>query len=256
MKQTIFAFAMTSALLFGQNGAKPGTATAAVQNQPAVLSLSEIEKLLAAQMPEDVIALKVKQAGRPFVLSAEEIIGLKKSGASDGLVKLLMDPQSSYANAASAAELVIPDGTEVKLLLKSPLSSATAQPEQRIEFTASDAVVAHGKTVIAKGAPAVGDVTEVQARKGFGRKGKLNFTIDTVQAVSGENIRLRSSKAASGSDSYGTAGVVGILTGPLGALIKGKDIEVAAGTEFTIYIDGDRKIAMGPASTDSDKEAR
>jgi hypothetical protein len=90
----------------------------------------------------------------------------------------------------------------------------------------------------------VGHVTEVQAKKGFGRKGKLNFSIDTVQAISGENIRLRSSKTASGSDSYGTAGVVTLLTGPFGALVKGKDIEVAAGTEFTIYIDGDRKLSL------------
>ena len=60
-----------------------------------------------------------------------------------------------------------------------------------------------------------------------------------MQSVSGENIRLRSSKTATGSDSYGTAGVVTLL---LGALVKGKDVEVPAGTEFTIYIDGDRKV--------------
>jgi hypothetical protein len=102
--------------------------------------------------------------------------------------------------------------------------------------------VVQGVTVIDKGAPAVGHVTEAQPKKGFGRKGKLNFSIDTVQSVSEENIRLRSSKTASGSDSYGTAGVVTLLTGPLGALVKGKDVEVPAGTGFTIYIDGDRKV--------------
>ena len=121
-----------------------------------------------------------------------------------------------------------------------------AQPEQRIEFTASEPVVVHGVTVIEKGAPAVGHVTEAQPAKGFGRKGKLNFSIDTVQSTSGENIRLRSSKTATGSDSYGKAGVVTLLTGPFGALVKGKDIEVPAGTEFTIYIDGDRKVRGKP----------
>jgi hypothetical protein len=152
----------------------------------------------------------------------------------------MMDPAGTTESAGST----IPDGTEVKLLLKNPLSSATAEPEQRIEFTASEAVVVHGVTVIEKGAPAVGHVTEAQPKKGFGRKGKLNFSIDTVQATSGENIRLRSSKTASGSDSYGKAGVVTLLSGPLGALVKGQDVEVPAGTEFTIYIDGDRKVAV------------
>ena len=147
---------------------------------------------------------------------------------------------------AETEGITIPDGTEVKLVLKNPVSSATARQEQRIEFTASEQVVVHGVTVIEKGAPAVGHVTEAQPAKGFGRKGKLNFSIDTVRATSGENIRLRSSKTATGSDSYGKAGVVTLLTGPLGALVKGKDIEVPAGTEFTIYIDGDRKVQHQP----------
>ena len=195
-------------------------------------------------MPSDVIVLKVKQAHSTFNLSTADILALKKAGASADLLRAMMEPAglAESAGAIDKQEITIPDGTEVKLLLKNPLSSATAQPEQRVEFTASEAVVVHGVTMIEKGAPAVGHVTEAQPKKGFGRKGKLNFSIDTVQSVSGENIRLRSSKTATGSDSYGTAGVVTLLTGPLGALVKGKDVEVPAGTEFTIYIDGDRKV--------------
>jgi hypothetical protein len=204
------------------------------------LSVAEIEKMLAAQVPSDVIVLKVKQAHATFNLSTADILALKKAGASDDLLKVMISGES--VSAAEAPGITIPDGTEVKLLLKNPVSSVTAQPEQRIEFTASEAVVIHGVTVIAKGARAVGHVTEAQPAKGFGRKGKLNFNIDTVQSTSGESIRLRSSETATGADSYGKAGLVTILTGPFGALVKGKDIEVPAGTEFTIYIDGDRKV--------------
>ena len=128
MKRHGLAFFITSALLFGQNPGRPGGTTAVVQSQAAV-SLADIEKMLTAQVPEDVIALKVKQTGRAFNLSAEEIIRLKKAGASKGLLKLLMDPSVGYASRESTPDPVIPDGTEVKLLLKNPLSSATAQPE-------------------------------------------------------------------------------------------------------------------------------
>jgi hypothetical protein len=237
MKRVGFALVVAAALAFGQSE----------------LSLPDIQKMLIAQIPEDVIVLKVKQTGKGFNLSSEEIIALKKAGASDRLLKALLDPKSNAGRGAENSEMIVPDGTEVKLLLKNPLSSATAQAEQRIGFTASDAVVVHGVTAIEKGASAVGHVTEVQARKSFGRKGKLLFSIDAVQAVSGENIRLRASKTASGADSYGTAGVVTILTGPLGALVKGKDVEVAAGTEFTIYIDGDRRIGLGVVANDGSK---
>ena len=227
MKKTFVTIFVAARILLGQ---------ATGQQE---LSVADVEKMLAAQVPSDVIALKVKQAHATFNLSTADILALKKAGASADLLKAMMDPAGA---TESAGAVTIPDGTEVKLLLKNPLSSATAQPEQRIEFTASEAVVIHGVTVIEKGAPAVGHVTEAQPAKGFGRKGKLNFSIDTVQSTSGENIRLRSSKTATGSDSYGKAGVVTLLTGPLGALVKGKDIEVPAGTEFTIYIDGDRKL--------------
>ena len=88
MKRHGLAFLITSALLFGQNPGRPGVTTAAVQSQ-AAFSLADIEKMLTAQVPEDVIALKVKQTGKAFDLSAEEIIRLKKAGASDGLLKLL-----------------------------------------------------------------------------------------------------------------------------------------------------------------------
>ena len=216
------------------------------------LSVADVENMLAAQVPSDVIVLKVKQAHATFSLSTADILALKKAGASDDLLKVMISGESG--SAAEAQGITVPDGTEVKLLLKNPLSSATAQPEQRMEFTASEAVAVHGVTVIEKGAPAVGHVTEAQPAKGFGRKGKLNFSIDTVQSTSGENIRLRSSKTATGSDSYGKAGVVTILTGPFGALVKGKDIEVPAGTEFTIYIDGERKVQQRSAGKQQEEQ--
>ena len=229
MKKTLMTSLFAAGILLGQT------------KRAEDLSVAEIEGLLAAQVPSDVIVLKVKQSHATFNLSTADILALKKAGASADLLRAMMEPAglAESAGAIDKQEITIPDGTEVRLLLKNPLSSATAQPEQRVEFTASEAVVVHGVTMIEKGAPAVGHVTEAQPKKGFGRKGKLNFSIDTVQSVSGENIRLRSSKTASGSDSYGTAGVVTLL---LGALVKGKDVEVPAGTEFTIYIDGDRKV--------------
>ena len=228
MKKTCLSALFAAGILLGQ---------ATGQQE---LSVADVEKMLAAQVPSDVIVLKVKQAHARFNLSTADILALKNAGASADLMKVMIAGETG--SAAEAEGITIPDGTEVKLLLKNPVSSATAQPEQRLEFTASDHVVVHGVTVIEKGAPAVGHVTEAQPKKGFGRKGKLNFSIDTVQSISGENIRLRSSKTASGSDSYGTAGVVTLLTGPLGALVKGKDVDVPAGSEFTIYIDGDRKV--------------
>jgi len=114
------------------------------------LSVADVAKMLAAQVPPEVIVLKVKQAHTTFNLSTMNIVALKKAGASADLLRAMMDPAGAAesAGAVERQEITIPDGTEVKLLLKNPLSSATAQPEQRIEFTASEAVAIHGVTVI------------------------------------------------------------------------------------------------------------
>jgi hypothetical protein len=171
------------------------------------LSVTEIEGLLAVQVPSDVIVLKVKQSHAMFNLSTANILALKKAGASADLLRAMMEPAclAESAGAIDKQEITIPDGTEVKLLLKNPLSSG------------------HGVAGTARG---------VYGKRS--RRGSWRHDDRKGRARSGENIRLRSSKTATGSDSYGTVGVVTLLTGPLGALVKGKDVEVPAGTEFSI----------------------
>jgi len=250
------------------------TPTAPVQKtepQPAKpaneLTVEQVIQLVQAGLSEDLIIARIKKNNKAFDLSTEQILQLKKAGVSDNIIRVLMDPQAqpvitpptppatapavetpkpiSTASAEQGSrELVLRDGTEVKLKLTKPISSADARVGDRVELEASEDIVVDGVVLIKKGAPAVGQVTEAQSRKSFGRRGKLNFTIDYVKTVDGQNVRLRSTREAKGADSYGAAGVVTILAGPFGALVKGKDVELGAGTEFTIFIDGDRTIKI------------
>lgn len=144
-------------------------------------------------------------------------------------------------------EVVIPDGTEVTLRLVETLDSATASMEDIVRFEVDHDVVVDGVKVIARGAPGRGRVTRAQHRRSFGRKGKLDFAIEVVEAVDGSNVRLRASRELRGKDLHGTAAVVTILTGPFGILVKGREVEVPAGTLYTIYIDGERKVSPPPA---------
>ena len=141
MKKTLMTSLFAAGILLGQT------------KRAEDLSVAEIEGLLAAQVPSDVIVLKVKQSHATFNLSTADILALKKAGASADLLRAMMEPAGlESAGAIDKQEITIPDGTEVRLLLKNPLSSATAQPEQRVEFMASEAVVVHGVTIIEKGA--------------------------------------------------------------------------------------------------------
>lgn len=138
--------------------------------------------------------------------------------------------------------LVVRDGTEVKLRLKSSVSSASSQVDDPIFFEAVEPVVVEGVTVVEAGAEARGTIILAQSKRSFGRRGKLDLTIDAVRAVDGLNLRLRATKSVKGKEKYGQAGVVTILAGPFGFFVKGKDVEIPGGTEYPIYIDGDREI--------------
>ncbi len=229
------------------------------------LSVEEVIQLVQAGLSEDLVIDRIKKNGKAFDLSTDQLLQLKKAGATNNTIKVMMNPglDSRLAPPAGTAppvtphdlpkvehtigrEIALRDGTEVKLRLTKPISSADARVEDRVEFEASESVLVDGAEVIKKGAPAVGKVIVAQPKKSFGRGGKLDFTIENVRAVDGQNIRLRTTRQARGSDSYVAAGVVTILTGPFGVFVKGKDVEFGAGTEFTIFIDGDRSIKLAP----------
>lgn len=142
----------------------------------------------------------------------------------------------------------IPDGTEVNVRLLETVSSLTAQIEDTVLFEAAEDVVVDGATVIAKGARGRGTVKRAQKSKSFGRRGKLDFTIDVVEAVDGSNAPLRTSRELRGATPSLSLGVPTPLTVPFGFFVKGKDVVVLAGTEYTIFIEGDRTVSVADQS--------
>ena len=160
------------------------------------------------------------------------------------MITAMVEGKSVAPRRPSVREVVIPDGTEITVRLRRTLTSAAATVGEPVPFEVVDDVAVGGVTVIARGAAVRGEITEAQPKRSFGRSGKLNFSIDVVQAVNGENLRLRATRQRRGSDSYGKAGVVTLLAGPFGALVKGKEVELAVGTEYVIYIDDDRRVDL------------
>ena len=151
--------------------------------------------------------------------------------------------------ASSESTVILPAGTEVRLEMRGQLSSAQARENQRVFLDVVEDVVLDGRVVITRGSTASGTVTRAQRRRGFGRNGRLDFTIDAVKAVDGRNIRLRTNRSHRGKDRYVKAGVVTLITGPFGALVKGKDIEIPTGTEYVLYIDPDQEIELPQTAT-------
>jgi hypothetical protein len=245
-----------------QQTSKPNAPAAPVGRKPATnassgLTNTDVVKMVAAGLSEQIVIAAIRDANkRNFDMSPDALIALKQAGVTEPIIATMLGGQAGAPSArvgqpvpvAIVSQIVIPDGTEVRLRLLEALSSATARVDERVRFEVSDDVVVNGTIVIAQGAQAWGTVIVGQKKKSFGRRGKLDFSIDYVKAIHDQNIRVRATKQRQGDESYVKAGVITYLAGPFGMLVKGKDVELAAGSEYAIFIDGDRRINLVPTS--------
>jgi len=132
--------------------------------------------------------------------------------------------------APSPQEILVRNQTPVHLKLGRELSSATAHVGEEVNFEVTQDVVVGGLTIISKGAPAVGAVTEAEPKKRMGKAGKLNVSVASVLLANNEKIALRSFGADQPSDQKGGLGI---------SLVHGKDVTMTKDTEITAYVDGD-----------------
>jgi|SRR5690242_8971678 hypothetical protein len=81
------------------------------------------------------------------------------------------------------AQIVLPEGTKIRVRLDQNISSATAEEGQTVEFSATDSVRVGDTVVISEGARVTGVVTEAHEKRRLGRAGKLDFSIDRIRTV-------------------------------------------------------------------------
>lgn len=151
------------------------------------------------------------------------------------------------ASTASAQSVVtLREGTTVRMRLIETLDTgAKLQVGSQIAFEVADPVMVNNQIVIRPGARGIGTLTEATKAKWAGRKGKLDFTIDFVEAVDGQNVSVRSSaNRVKGKGNVGLMAAGALLISPVAIIVRGKNAVVEKGTEFTVYIDEDRDIEV------------
>jgi hypothetical protein len=156
--------------------------------------------------------------------------------------------------------LILEDGTPLRLRLSRTLSSAECKTGDRIDFEVMDPVVLDGTTVVPQGSIAWGTVTEAEHKRSMGRAGKLNIAIAAVKLANSEKANLRAVKETKGGGHVGAmtgamvaTSIVFFPAAPLFLFIHGKDITIPQGTEITAYVDGDKPFvpvagAVAPAT--------
>lgn len=142
------------------------------------------------------------------------------------------------AQKLNSKKIELSSGTKIKLELAEELSSKKAEEgDEVVYFVAEDVVTPNKETLIKKGARAIGKVTEAKRARTLGRKGKLEFTVEEVEAVDGTKVPLRATVNKDGKSRGATMVAVTALVSVFGLFIKGKNVTIKQGTVVDAYVD-------------------
>jgi hypothetical protein len=154
------------------------------------------------------------------------------------LTALLFIPIFSFAQTDSS-KLYLSKGTVINIELQQDLSSGTNNSGDIIQFLVSEPVIVGNTVLVQKGAKVTGRVTQAEGRKGMGKAGKLDFSIDYLAMPNGKNVKLTSELKTSGKNKTGAAVAEAVLLTPLFLLKKGKNVKFEKGHKFAAFVDED-----------------
>jgi hypothetical protein len=224
-----------------------------------VLTNEDILKLVKAGMGEEVILGTINSKAGKFSVTTDDMIALKQAGVSDKIIAAMVARGASPMPAPngpvvalalpSSEPIVLHDATPVRLRLARNLSSADAKTGESVDFEVLEEVKVDDVVLVARGATAIGTITDAEHKKRMARGGKLNLEIDYVRLVDDEKVALRAVKETSGGGHTGamTGGMVATAivffpAAPFFLFMHGKDTTIAKGTEITAYTNGEIKL--------------
>ena len=159
---------------------------------------------------------------------------------SSTLVLALVCLSLSHGPLATAAsvvkpihqDLVLAEGTPIKVIVTSEISSKDAKPNDPVSFTVTEDISISGTVVLRLGTAAVGSVVNAEKRGYLGKSGKLAIQVESTQTVDGTPLKLRAARGNEGEDGLTTLNFIS----PFFLFKKGGDAKIEAGTPLTVYV--------------------
>ena len=127
--------------------------------------------------------------------------------------------------------VVLKAGTVIPMELVSTINSKTARSGQLVDFRVTSDIKVDGKTVIAAGSIAQGQIVRAKKNGLLGAEGELEIAVKSIRAVDCTNIYLSSNNLADEGSNKVVLSVVITLCCLFGFLIKGGQAEIPAGAQ-------------------------
>ena len=146
----------------------------------------------------------------------------------------------------SEDEIVVSEGTAVKVITTAEITSKKAKPNDPVGFTVDEDVVVNGQVVVRKGTEAIGSVVNAEKGGYMGKSGKLAIQVESTKTVDGQPMKLRAAKGKEGEDNQTSTMVLSFIS-PVFLFKKGGEAKVAPGTPITVYVAQEKRFRLdGP----------
>ncbi len=242
---------------------------------PDVLTNESVIEMVRAKLPERFIISQLRTAKTHFNLATPELIRLGKNGVSETVVAVMRDPKAivpaaplpvatpvaATAPATSSATVgspatatatgpatatepakteaakspgILTDGTRIRVMLDEDIPRAP-RPAAALKISVSESVTVNGRVVILAGAPLTATLSIASGRRLIGKGSRVVLQLESVRALDGRQIRIRSRVAGGPADqTRRPIDAAGLSPGtpPEGIL-------ATKGTEIYCYVDGD-----------------
>lgn len=202
--------------------------------------VNTLEYYLTDEIKQDALESRVE------VLEST-VFGVTKTGPIDVRVNEL--EKAIYGDTHfELVPVVLPANTIFKISLNEEVGSKINQVGDPVHFTVQEDVKVDDVIVLPRGAQGSGVVTKLSRPQSFGRSGSLEISFNQVFSIDDEEIptilgpeskeKLKMEAAAVGASAVGA-----LALGPIGLVggffIKGKDVDMPAGTELYIQTQQD-----------------
>ena len=144
---------------------------------------------------------------------------------------------------AKPEDIVLSEGTAIKVIVTSEISSKEAKPNDPVSFTISEDIVIDGQVVVRLGTQAIGSVVNAEKGGYMGKSGKLAVQVESTTSVDGHPVKLRAAKGREGNDKTNSTFALSFIS-PLFLFKKGGEAKIAAGTPVTVYVAEEKRFRL------------
>lgn len=150
---------------------------------------------------------------------------------------IMLSLATSYAGIA--AEITIPEGTEIGVQLTKSINSSRAVVGQRIPAVVSEDLIIDDMVAIKAGTPVKAKVTSVTKKKRLGKGGEINMMILSTKAVDGTKVVLDGGIGGEGKANTASTVALTVAFGLPGLLRRGEDAHISKKRIIPAIVDED-----------------